>query len=153
LSVTYFLISVVVLALLGCSTGGSWIVPHCRAPAPLLGHYDPRAPNYIVKLKDYQDDFAPTMERLQKKYPLKLLGQPRTSSNMLYGLPTESQVNHLRCDPAVEYIEHDAIATTSNNRLERSRVASSLGQRGKSMIGIKCLRLTLVKPGVAQPHR
>jgi hypothetical protein len=42
---------------------------------------------------------------------------------------------------------------TPNNRLERSR-GSGFGEAGrKSMIGIKCLRSTLVKPRVAQPHR
>jgi len=45
------------------------------------------------------------------------------------------------------------VLVTSNNRLERSRVASSVSHGGKSMIGIKCLRLTLAKPRVAQPHR
>jgi hypothetical protein len=34
-----------------------------------------------------------------------------------------------------------------------SRDASSVKPRRESMIGIKCLRLTLVKPYVAQPHR
>jgi hypothetical protein len=40
-----------------------------------------------------------------------------------------------------------------NNRLERSRAASSMSQGGGSMIGIKYLRLALAKPRVAQPHR
>jgi hypothetical protein len=40
-----------------------------------------------------------------------------------------------------------------NNRLERSRGRVFDEPRRESMIGIKCLRLSLVKPRVAQPHR
>ena len=42
---------------------------------------------------------------------------------------------------------------TSNNRFERSRAASSSSEEATSMIGIKCLRLTQLKPRVAQLHR
>jgi hypothetical protein len=42
---------------------------------------------------------------------------------------------------------------TPNNRFERSRVAPSVSQGGESMFGIKCLRVTLAKSRVAQPHR
>jgi hypothetical protein len=41
----------------------------------------------------------------------------------------------------------------SNNRFERSRGRVFVGPRRESMIGIKCLHLTLVKPRVVQPHR
>jgi hypothetical protein len=41
----------------------------------------------------------------------------------------------------------------SNNRFERSRGSVFGEPRSGSMIGIKCLRLTLAKPRVAQPHR
>ncbi len=42
---------------------------------------------------------------------------------------------------------------TSNNRFERSRGHVFVEPRREPMIEIKCLRLTLVKPRVAQPHR
>ena len=41
----------------------------------------------------------------------------------------------------------------SNNRFERSRATSSLGQGGKSMIGINQPRLPATQLRVAQPHR
>src|ERR1700735_984666 len=44
-------------------------------------------------------------------------------------------------------------AQSSNNRFERSRVASSVSQGGKSMIGINQLRCASTQPRVAQPHR
>jgi hypothetical protein len=110
------------------------IAPHCQTPAPLLGHYDPRAPGYIIKVKDYQEDFGTALERFQKKYAVKVKIQ-WASSNMLYVMPTESQVNQLRCDEAVESIEHDAIATTSNHRLERTRGSSSLNVGGNGQCG------------------
>jgi len=40
-----------------------------------------------------------------------------------------------------------------NHRLERSRGRVFGEPRRESMIGINCLRLMLVKPRVAQPHR
>jgi hypothetical protein len=40
-----------------------------------------------------------------------------------------------------------------NNRFERSRGSSFDETGGRAMIGIKCLRLRLVKARVAQPHR
>jgi len=42
---------------------------------------------------------------------------------------------------------------SANNRFERSRGRIFVEPRRESMIGIKCLRLTPVKPRVAQPHR
>ena len=54
---------------------------------------------------------------------------------------------------AVPFVTLFILGATSNNRLERSRVASSASQGGGSMIGIKCLRWTLAKPRFAQPHR
>jgi hypothetical protein len=42
---------------------------------------------------------------------------------------------------------------TSNNRFERSRGSGFGEPRRESMIEIKHLRLTPVKPRVAQPHR
>ena len=44
-------------------------------------------------------------------------------------------------------------AIVSNNRFERSRGRVFGEPRRGSMIGIKCLRLALAKPRVAQPHR
>jgi hypothetical protein len=43
-----------------------------------------------------------------------------------------------------------AVRTASNNRLERSRGRVFDEPWRESMIGIKCLRLTLAKPRVAQ---
>jgi hypothetical protein len=42
---------------------------------------------------------------------------------------------------------------SSNNRFERSRGQVFVEPRRESMVEIKCLRSTLTKPRVAQPHR
>jgi hypothetical protein len=41
----------------------------------------------------------------------------------------------------------------SNNRFERSRVSSSVGKGGGSMIGLNQFRLPATQLRVAQPHR
>ena len=54
--------------------------------------------------------------------------------------------------PTIDHVFLSASHVSMNNRFERSRARLRWARRG-SMIEIKCLRLTLVKPRVAQPHR
>jgi hypothetical protein len=49
--------------------------------------------------------------------------------------------------------DYQKVRYESNNRFERSRCRVFVGPRRESMIGIKCLRLTLPTPRVTQLHR
>jgi hypothetical protein len=107
-------IAVLVLAgVSGCATSSAYrdIRPSCQAPAPLVGKFDPRAPDFSVELRPGVD-VTSVVDDLAKRYEGF---HPRnacpcgTSVAVATGEMTPETVAALRCDPAVARVSHDQV--------------------------------------------
>jgi hypothetical protein len=97
-----------VIALAGCRTGLTNGVPACATPAPLLGHFDSRAPGYFIKVRGPAQNFWPTASRLETEYSI-LVESPLPHFNMLQAATSPVEVARLRCDAGVEWVEYNAV--------------------------------------------
>jgi hypothetical protein len=107
-------VALVLLAVVsGCATTSSHrdIRPSCRAPAPLEGRFDPRAPNFVVELQPAAD-----VSSVATDLAFRYAGfHPRSvftgSTVLVAGEMTPQTVAALRCDAAVKSISHDRVLT------------------------------------------
>jgi hypothetical protein len=107
---TLILVSLSVCA----SAGGPAVLkPSCVTPAPLNGHFDSRAPGYLIQLKPGREDFTVLMSRLKTDYGIRTRAEWPRFRSFAADLDTE-QVSELRCDQEVLELEYDAIATASS---------------------------------------
>lgn len=94
--------------LAGCTDGEHEPTTSCDAPAPLEGAADPRAPAYLVTLRDEVDP-AKEQARIDKTYGLS--SRLVIARTLIFSTLTDEQRDLLRCDPAVAMVAHDAVAT------------------------------------------
>jgi hypothetical protein len=103
---------VAVLTTIGASRGGrqlriAFLGQVCFHPAPLHGKFDPRAPGYIVIFRRGMDAKDET-ERLEADYGFSATWVWTITPGFSAGLD-ESVRDMLRCEPAVEFIEYNAL--------------------------------------------
>jgi len=80
----------------------------CTAPAPLLGQFHPETPGYIVAFQDGVNAQEAT-QSLARKYGFT----PRWIYQVTPGFAadlTGEIVAQIRCEPTVQYVEHDSPA-------------------------------------------
>jgi hypothetical protein len=106
---------VLVVLLAGC--GDEEEAAKCEMPAPLLGEFDPRAPEYLVAYRDDVDVEVET-ERLAAEYGFepKTVGYAWFTVDVSIGEETREA---LRCEPSVEYIEYNGIVKPTVARAAR----------------------------------
>jgi hypothetical protein len=125
--------SVVLYSLLANSKDALLVAPPCRNPARLIVH-DGSAPGYFVSFGEITSDISAKFAALAKKYHL---GYQQFATSFFVESISEDTIARLRCVPGVQFIESNAIGHVTdaavrvpNERLERSRVASSVSQAG-----------------------
>jgi hypothetical protein len=103
-----FLVFMALVSLVSaCADSPSTSAP-CSNPAPLYGEFDPRAPDYMVKLRDgvnVDDEVA----RLEQLYGFSATSVFRFSINGFAAEFDDDVREMLRCESSVEWVEHDAI--------------------------------------------
>ncbi|HRC54817.1 MAG TPA: hypothetical protein PKU97_02790 [Kofleriaceae bacterium] len=83
--------------------------PSCGAPAPLLGMYDARAPGFIIAVQAGLD-VTQEVGRLTQAYGFKT-SRVFTSISAFAAELTDDQVARLRCDSAIQYVQHDSVSS------------------------------------------
>ena len=86
------------------------VMPPCENPAPLFGHFDARAPGYIVDLRDGVDVAGET-NRLAAKYGF---APTHVYTHVLGGFSadlTPKIVAALRCEVTLNFIEFNQLFT------------------------------------------
>ncbi len=84
------------------------VEPACANPAPLLGHYDPRVPEYIVLFRAGADATS-TARELAQKYGFQLDSVYEATLSGFSAELTPEVVADLRCELVVESVEHDSV--------------------------------------------
>jgi hypothetical protein len=80
----------------------------CARPAPLKGERDPRAPAYIVVFRD-GTAARQTASALAEKYGFQLNQVYEHAVRGFAAVLSEAALAGIRCEPAVEYVEHDGV--------------------------------------------
>jgi hypothetical protein len=105
------LATLMLLSVSGCAETGPYrdMRPSCKAPARLQGHFDSRAPGFVIELRPTADASS-VADDLATRYgfPVRPL-YPADSLIITTGSMTPRAVAALRCDPAVETISHEVI--------------------------------------------
>jgi hypothetical protein len=82
----------------------------CARPAPLQGQRDPRAPGYIVVFRD-GTPARQTAAALGEKYGFKPSQVYEHALSGFAAVLTDAALAGIRCEAAVQYVEHDGVAT------------------------------------------
>jgi len=101
-----FATAVACIAIAGCAEPAP-IEPVCEHPAPITGQSDPRAPDYLVGLRDGIDTQAEAT-RLASVYRLENV-RVLSGSSMFAAAIDDDAREKLRCEPSVSFIAHDGI--------------------------------------------
>jgi hypothetical protein len=96
------------IVLCSCRSTRLEVAPACANPVPLEGKYDRRAPGYGIELKGTAQDFWPTVGRWEREYSLRV-DSKQYLLNMIQVTMTPAEVARLRCDPAVNFVEHNGV--------------------------------------------
>lgn len=99
--------SLVVLAVAGCSNVNAPYANSCSTPAPLLGSFDPKAPDYIVRFHD-NVSAVPETDRLASLYRF-VPSHVYTNALSGFSAPLSSDVlASVRCETSVADVEYDS---------------------------------------------
>lgn len=82
----------------------------CTSPAPLVGSFDPRAPGYLVLLRS-DVDVSSTVEALADKYGFEAGAIWEHALRGFFAVVPDETVRALRCEAAVQLIEHNAVVS------------------------------------------
>ena len=95
----------------GCADTQSYrdIRPVCKAPAKLQGHFDARAPGFVIELEPTVEAASVASDlAIRYGFPLRSL-YPGDILIVTTGPMTPQTVAALRCDPAVKTMSHEVI--------------------------------------------
>ena len=105
------IVTLIVTDIAGCADTRSYrdISPLCKAPASLRGHFDARAPGFVIELQPTAEAASVASDlAIRFGFPLRPL-YPAGSLIVTTGWMTPRTVAALRCDPAVKTISHELI--------------------------------------------
>ena len=102
-----------------CGEGGGRIVeplhevvtPSCTSPARLLGYPDPRLPDSYLVAFHAGTDAAATAAALEQKYGFRAKSVWTSAIQGFAATLTSNIVAGLRCEPAVDLVEYDAVVS------------------------------------------
>lgn len=101
------------LALVGAPQG-SPVAPEvqssCENPAPLLGIRSPEAPGYIIVFRK-GTHARRTLARLRRTYRFRVEHVFRNTLAGFSAQLSEAALAGIRCEPEVEYVEHNTVLT------------------------------------------
>jgi hypothetical protein len=105
-----WLLAPTILVAIACRGATDLRAAPCTAPAPLFGQADPRAPAFIVVYHDTVDATAETA-RLAALYSFRPTAVWATGLRGFVAPLSPQALASLRCEPAVRYVDHEAIFT------------------------------------------